>query len=314
MRHLSSAYECGGCCRIWAVLDDRHAKGEKITPAELSAAVELALSTTRVHLTVLVREGHVDVDRRTPLVRCGTRPRPLPESPTPGRWAASLTIECRTCRRIVTVIAELAGPDWTTRSLAQAELAHHVGVTPKTLLRHLREHLSELVQREPSPRPRVEVRGRWRYVGSAPDRYVLLTGLGPREPDWELLGRSDSWLVDAGHQLLDDVPWFRGVEPSDREAAAVRIAGHLRDGYPYAVLEEMVLRRPVREPVISPYALLISLLPPPGGQYIPTAAETVGAAPAGRSLCPTCEHPHDDPAVPAGVICGPCTRAATPAF
>ncbi|MFF7234489.1 hypothetical protein [Streptomyces sioyaensis] len=129
-------------------------------------------------------------------MRPGTRPRPLPDAPTPGKWAASLTISCRTCRtcrRIVTVVAELAGPDWTTRGIAQSEMAHHVGVTPKTLLRHLKEHLGELVKREPTPRPRAEVRpGRWQYVGSAPDRYVLLTGLGPREPDWELLSKSDS--------------------------------------------------------------------------------------------------------------------------
>ncbi|MFF7234490.1 hypothetical protein [Streptomyces sioyaensis] len=122
--------------------------------------------------------------------------------------------------------------------------------------------------------------------------------------------------MDVAHDLLEQVRWFRDsvIGPGDREAAAIRIAGHLRDGYPAAVLAEMIARRPIGEAVHDPYALLISLLPPPGGPYIPTAAETVGAAPARRSLCPACEVPHRDPAVPDGVVCGPCARATTPAF
>ncbi|MEU5389583.1 hypothetical protein [Kitasatospora cineracea] len=306
---------------MWRLLDERYARGEHVTVAEMAATADRAPRTVRVHVTVLVRDGYLDIDRRTPLVRCGPPvPGPSHDGMTPRQWAAGLTIECSACRRIMTVVAELADRGWTTRGITQEELARHADMGRRTLGRHLRCHLVEgrwledgrtaLLRREAAPLPMVadaSAPGAQRYVGSSADRYILLSRLGPR-PTPSLPG--DSWHGDVAAGIVARIPWFataHGVLESDLDAAIRRVAGHLRDGYPERVLTEMIHRRPVRGVVRDPYALLLSLLPPPGSPYSPPA-DPVTAEALGRSTCPRCEAPHEV-GVPPGVTCRACTSA-----
>ncbi|MFE7402667.1 hypothetical protein [Streptomyces sp. NPDC057557] len=280
----------------------------------IASALGLAPRTTRVHLSVLVEAGHVDMDRRTPLHPVVSAPQP---PTTPGRWAATVTLTCDACRRVLTVVAELAGADWTTRGITRAELARHARMSPKTWTAHV-NHLTaaEILRKEPDSYR--SDGGQW--AGSRPDRYVLLSNstfdalltAGEQLP-------GARWFEDAAHELLTEVaPWAVGsrVLPSDRQALLRRVAGHMEHGrYPRDVLRRMITRRNIRphHGITDAYALLISLLPPPMSTYTPSMGEVIGVV--GRhALCLTCERPHEDVWMPEGVMCRSCARELSPAF
>ncbi|MFE9341291.1 hypothetical protein [Streptomyces sp. NPDC007063] len=285
-----------------------------LTLAEMAAAVDRAPRTARFHLTIMVEAGRLDLDRRTPMpgATVGPRTRPLDEVQTPGQWAATVTLECRGCRRVLTAVAELAGPDWTARGMPQSDLSRYARMTPKTFSVHV-GHLEELEVLRREADPIVGPGGR--YLGRRPDAYVLLSGLKlvPEiltDPGADLY--DGDWATDAAGDLLASLRWFGGPKllPGDRRAAINRVARHLRDGIPERVLYRMLTRREIRrEDVREPYALLLALLPPPGARYIIPAADVVG-----RPSCPECGVYYEDPDIPPGITCKACTeeRYATP--
>ncbi|MDC7341285.1 hypothetical protein PQR15_38405 [Streptomyces lydicus] len=223
---------------MWRLLDERYARGEHVTVAEMAATADRAPRTVRVHVTVLVRDGYLDIDRRTPLVRCGPPvPGPSHDGMTPRQWAAGLTIECSACRRIMTVVAELADRGWTTRGITQEELARHADMGRRTLGRHLRCHLVEgrwledgrtaLLRREAAPLPMVadaSAPGAQRYVGSSADRYILLSRLGP--------GRRRACRATAGTGTWPPGSWpaSRGSPP--RTGSSNRTSMRRSGGWP----------------------------------------------------------------------------------
>ncbi|WP_331725207.1 hypothetical protein OG215_41910 (plasmid) [Streptomyces globisporus] len=318
MQHLKPPAGCTHCRNGWRYLRDQweaDVPGDAITMGAFASHLGIAPRTARVHLSVLVEAGHVDVDRRTPLHP--VTPAPAPPT-TPGRWAATLTLTCDTCRRVLTVVAELAGPDWTTRGIARAELARHARMTPKTWTLHIGHLEAAEILRKEADSYRAED-GRW--AGSRPDRYVLLSD---RVFD-ELLTASQDlpgarWFEDAAHELLTEVaPWATGskVVPSDRRALVRRVAAHMEHGrYPRDVLRRMITRRSINplHGITDAYALLISLLPPPMSTYTPSMGEVLGLTGSSRTVCPECEQPHQDATIPVGVMCGVCVRKLTPAF
>ncbi|WP_326683040.1 hypothetical protein [Streptomyces sp. NBC_01237] len=317
MQHLKSPSRCTHCRNTWDYLRklwEADVRGDEITIGMIASAVGIAPRTQRVHLSVMVRDGNVDVDRRTPLHP--VVPAPAPPT-TPGRWAATVKLTCDTCRRVLTVVAELAGADWTTRGITAAELARYAQMTPKTWGVHV-GHLEEgkVLRREPDSF-RADG-GQW--GGSRPDRYVLLSDSVFDElltAGQQLPGAR--WFEDAAHELLTEVaPWAVGskVVPSDRRALIRRVAGHMEYGrYPRDVLRRMIARRDIRphHGITDAYALLISLLPPPTSTYTPSMGEVIGVI-GRRALCLTCERPHDDARMPEGIMCDSCARALTPAF
>lgn len=317
MQHLKPPSGCTHCRTTWHYLREQweaDVPPEAITNGMVASVLGLAPRTARVHVSVLVVAGHVDVDRRTPLHPVTPAPQP---PTTPGRWAATVTLKCDTCRRVLTVVAELAGPDWTTRGLPRAELARHARVSPKTWTTHI-GHLeeAEILRKEPDSFRGED--GKW--AGSRPDRYVLLSNntfdalltAGQTLP-------GARWFEDVAQELLNEVaPWAVGsrVVPSDRRALVRRVAGHMEHGrYPRDVLRRMITRRNIRPEygITDAYALLISLLPPPMSTYTPSMGEVVGKI-GRRTLCLTCRRPHEDAAVPEGVMCRECVRETVPAF
>ncbi|MFJ2629978.1 hypothetical protein ACIO6T_43325 [Streptomyces sp. NPDC087532] len=317
MQHLKPPAGCTHCRTAWQYFRDQWAAnvpGSLITNAMVAEVLDLAPRTARVHVSVLVRDGHVDMDRRTPLHPVVP---PLAPPTTPGRWAATVTLTCDGCRRVLTVVAELAGADWTTRGITRAELARHARMSPKTWTVHI-GHLAadEILRKEPDSYRSDS--GQW--AGSRPDRYVLLSNntfdqlltAGQQLP-------GARWFEDAAHELLTEVaPWALGskVLPSDRRALLRRVAGHMEHGrYPRDVLRRMITRRNIRphHGITDAYALLISLLPPPMSTYTPSMGEAIGVV--GRhALCLTCERPHEDARMPEGVMCRSCARELSPAF
>lgn len=311
MRHLSSPDDCPICCQVWGVVTQPGIDPTRLTTRELASAVDRAPRTLRVHLTILVDAGRLDLDRRTPLpgARVGPRTQPLDQVTTPGQWAATVTLECPGCRRVLTVLAELAGADWTVRGSRQTELARYARMTPKTFKVHTQHLIDlELIRRETT----AIVGAGGRYEGRRPDDYVLQSELmaptGP--PEVDPADVSGDWFTLAAGDLLAGVRWFCGprLEPGDRKAAERRIAGHLRDGIPDSVLYRMLTRRQI-DPVgiHSPFALLIALLPPPGARYVQPSAPITS-----RPACPTCGVIYADPDVPAGIECSSCAREHAP--
>ncbi|MFJ8848549.1 hypothetical protein ACIRFF_37325 [Streptomyces cyaneofuscatus] len=318
MQHLKPPPGCTHCRTTWRYLRDQweaDVPGNTITMAMIASTVGIAPRTQRVHLTVLVEAGHVDVDRRTPLHPL--TPPPAPPT-TPGRWAATITLSCDACRRVLTVVSELAGPDWTTRGVTRADLARYARMSPKTWTTHV-GHLekAEILRKEPDPYRAED--GTW--AGSRPDRYVLMSNAtfdalltAGQNP-----GPGARYFEDAAHDLLTEVaPWATGsrVLPSDRRALVRRVAGHMEHGrYPRDVLRRMIARRNIRPEhgITDAYALLISLLPPPMSTYTPSMGETLGVV-GRRALCLTCSRPHEDAAMPEGVMCQACARDLAPAF
>lgn len=313
MRHLSPPDECPVCCALHGVLTTPGVEPRTLTTADLATAVDRAPRTIRVHLTVLVDAARVDVDRRTPMpgAYVGPRTRPLDQVQTPGQWAATVTLHCRGCRRVLTVLAELAGPDWVTRGARQTELGRYAQMTPKTVQVHL-GHLgtASLLRVETE----AIVREGGRYQGRRPDAYVLLSGI-PLVP--EILTApgtdldADTWYADAATDLLAAVRWFGGpaVGPGDFKAAIARLTSHLRDGIPERALYRMLTRRDIRREAVShPYALLCTLCPPLGSQYIASAATVTSA----RATCPSCGVIYADPETPPGITCSECTAQYAP--
>ncbi|MCX4657428.1 hypothetical protein OG249_36835 [Streptomyces microflavus] len=317
MQHLKPPAGCTPCRSTWSYLRSRYladVPAGAISITMIAAGVGIAPRTQRVHLTVLVEAGHVDMDRRTPLHPVTP---PLPPPTTPGRWAATVTLPCDTCRRVLTVVAELAGADWTTRGITRTDLAQYARMTPKTWTAHVKHLEKAQILRTEADSCRADD-GRW--DGSRPDRYVLLSG-STFDALLTTTGTQAGarWFENAAHELLTDVaPWATGSKllPSDRQALLRRVAGHMEYGhYPRDVLRRMIARRTIRphHGITDAYALLISLLPPPMATYTPSMGEVTGVV-GRRTLCLTCEHPHEDPAMPEGVMCAACARTSTPAF
>ncbi|MGW2587775.1 hypothetical protein ACWCYZ_42065 [Streptomyces virginiae] len=193
---------CGSCVRIDAILRQhaRRALGQPLTGAAIATAAGISRQKTLVHVRYLIECGWVEADGRTPVV-----PRPATPSTaaaakrrSPLQWAAGLPLSCRTCGRIVIVLATQAGDDWHAQ-LTTKELADALGITE----RPVREHLAALTGRRPHARHHQEapfLRGeRLAETGGRGGlRWVFLDGK-----------RRDGALVD--HYTRDEYRGLRNI-------------------------------------------------------------------------------------------------------
>ncbi|MFF4450910.1 hypothetical protein [Streptomyces sp. NPDC001502] len=137
---------CGSCVRIDAVLRQhaRRALGQPITGAAIAAAAGISRQKALVHVRYLIECGWVEADGRTPVVPCPATPTTAAAAQrrSPLEWAAGLPLSCRTCGRIVIVLASQAGDDWHVQ-LAEQEIAAALGIAERTV----RDHVAALTGR-----------------------------------------------------------------------------------------------------------------------------------------------------------------------
>lgn len=136
---------CGTCTKIHTVLAQRRALGQPVTGAALAAASGVSRRAVLTHISYLIECGWVAADRRTPIPQPGDAP-PAPARPdTPLVWATDAALSCKTCGRILLVLATAAGPDQWSVVMPEHELAAALGVTDRTV----RTHLAALTGRRP---------------------------------------------------------------------------------------------------------------------------------------------------------------------
>ncbi|MEV5887685.1 hypothetical protein AB0L74_34505 [Streptomyces sp. NPDC052020] len=135
---------CGTCTKIHTVLLQRRALGQPVTGAAIAAAAGVSRQVALIHIRYLVECGWVAADRRTAIPQTAPAPPPPARSGTPLTWATDAALSCRTCGRILLILATAAGGEWSV-VMPEHDLADALGVTGRTV----RTHLAALTGRRP---------------------------------------------------------------------------------------------------------------------------------------------------------------------
>ncbi|MCX4784653.1 hypothetical protein [Streptomyces sp. NBC_01264] len=147
--------ECGSCVKIDSVLrqHQRRALGQPLTGAAIAAAAGISRQKTLVHVRYLIECGWLEVDGRTPVEPCPATPTTAAAShrSSPLEWATDLPLSCRTCGRIMVVLASQAGGEWHVQ-LREVEIAAAIGISERVT----REHIAALSGRRPHARHALE--------------------------------------------------------------------------------------------------------------------------------------------------------------
>lgn len=136
---------CGTCTKIHTLLLQQKAPVQPVTGAALAAASGVSRRAVLTHIGYLVECGWVAADRRTAIPQPGATPPPPARPDTPLVWATDASLSCKTCGRILLVLATAAGPDQWSLVMPEHELAAALGVTGRTV----RTHLAALTGRRP---------------------------------------------------------------------------------------------------------------------------------------------------------------------
>jgi hypothetical protein len=260
--------------------------------------------------------SRIDADYRTPLPGASvgirhteaTAPNPDPATPpaTPAEWVERTSFADDGCLRVVCILIDhIDGLNWGG-SAGNRLIAEKAGRSIRWAGMH-RAHLirdgyvrwgSESVSHHKGRPPR-----------RLPDRFILLSGLSSVEAP----PPGKSMTEDVAHELLALVQWWPRTPKSRTHRAARMVAVHLQNGWTVEALLDRI-SRPQNEAVLSPYGLLVSLLPRPGTPYIVPAAH-LAAGKHGRLLpqCRRCERVYIDRSITPGALCRDCWADDQPA-
>ncbi|MEV6682249.1 hypothetical protein AB0N09_36115 [Streptomyces erythrochromogenes] len=139
---------CGSCVKILSILTQHHREhpGRPLTGAAIATAAGIARPTAVFHLSYLAECGRLEKDRRTPAKVEVASSQWAARSPLD--WAVSATLPCRTCARLLLVLATLAKGQWSVQARAE-DIAAALGASERTA----REHLAALTGQRPHARP-----------------------------------------------------------------------------------------------------------------------------------------------------------------
>lgn len=130
---------CGSCVKIRSILVQhaRRALGQPLTGAAIAAAAGIARQTALFHIAHQIECGWLEADGRTPVkLPKAARSKAKAAFPPPLEWVADLALSCRTCGRLMVVLATNAKGAWTTQ-MSESEIARALGVTPQTVRTHI---------------------------------------------------------------------------------------------------------------------------------------------------------------------------------
>ncbi|MER5890749.1 hypothetical protein ABT160_43600 [Streptomyces sp. NPDC001941] len=291
----------------------RRAKGP-LTGAALAATVGIARQNVLVHVRHMVECGWLEADGRTPI-------EPLPAAPdvvqaarraTPLRWASDLSLTCRTCGRLMLILATQARDEWSVQRTME-ELATALGRSERIT----REHVAALTGRRPhAAHPMLGPLLRTERVpesqGRGGLRFVFLGGLtrpGSVAADYSLEEYAELRRTALG--VLAQAPLITSGMNADerRSAAELLLIPRLHVGYPPAVLAEGIRRAGDHEGTVTghAYGLIrwrLDQVAPASG-YTPTA-QSVQAPERVLHECADCGNPFR--ALPDVAHCPGCTR------
>ncbi|MEV0097360.1 hypothetical protein [Streptomyces sp. NPDC050738] len=115
----------------------------------MAAAAGISRRKALLHVAYMVECGWLKEDGRTPI-------EPLPGTPaateaaqqqTALRWATNLSLSCRTCGRLMVVLATQAGGAWHVQ-VSEPDLSTALGIAERTT----RDHIAALTTRRPHAR------------------------------------------------------------------------------------------------------------------------------------------------------------------
>jgi biotin operon repressor len=130
--------ECGTCTKIHAVLlaHQRKALGQPLTGAAIAAAAGVSRQATLTHIAHMIECGWIAADRRTAIKQGTAAPLPA-RTGTPLQWATDAALSCRTCGRLLLVLATAAAPgEWFTR-MSELEIASALGIGERAVRKHI---------------------------------------------------------------------------------------------------------------------------------------------------------------------------------
>ncbi|MFJ4343634.1 hypothetical protein [Streptomyces sp. NPDC088915] len=239
--------ECGSCVKIHRVLVQHHRKGlgQPLTGAALAAAAGISRRATLLHVAHLVECVWVAADRRTPITGAADAPAPAPAAPagptSPLGWATTAGLSCRTCGRLLVILATAASGQWSVQT-TESDLAAALDLTGRTV----RTHLGALTGRRPHTAPH-QITGpllRTELVpgtaGRGGMKFVFLTGETALGSAAETYSRAEyAELRDRALKVLAQVTITAALPTRERtRAAELLVIPRLHLGYPDAVLVE----------------------------------------------------------------------------
>ncbi|MEU5446143.1 MULTISPECIES: hypothetical protein [Streptomyces] len=307
---------CGTCTKIHSVLSQRKALGQPVTGAALSAAAGVSRRAVLTHISYLVECGWVAADRRTAIPQPGDTPPPPARPDTPLVWATDAALSCRTCGRILLVLATAAGPDQWSVVMPEHELAAALDLTGRTV----RTHLAALTGRRPHahhPQPGPLLRSELvpETGGRGGLRFTFLDGqVQPGSTAETYTAQEYAALRVQALDVLAQVPLLTAdlTTRERKRAAELLVIPRLHVGYPpAAIVEALVDPKDTHLRVhTSAYGLIKWRLEQraPLSGYVAPAKETYDPTPVVHD-CADCGLPIKAPLSVA--YCGDCKRRHT---
>ncbi|MEV4928062.1 hypothetical protein [Streptomyces roseoverticillatus] len=289
---------CASCRAAYGLLDRHHREqpDQPLTGAAIAEALGLSRRTALVHVGYLAESGLLGPDRRTPTGAGLRTAEPRPALPSPVEWAATLSLTCRTCGRLMLVLTTAAGREWVTQ-MSESDLASALGVTGRTV----REHMAALTGHRPHARhhldaPLLRTERIPGTGGRGGLRITLLTGVirpGSVAEDYSPAEYAE--LRTRALAVLDQAPVAARMTARERvRAAELLIIPRLHTGYPAAaVLAAMTDPTDTPETAhTTAYGLIKHRLlkRAPEGPYVPTAREAYDLRPVVHD-CAGCGEP-----------------------
>ncbi|MFJ6701127.1 hypothetical protein ACIQM4_34440 [Streptomyces sp. NPDC091272] len=297
--------ECGSCQKIHSILRQHklRALGQPPTGAAIATGAGISRRKALVHVAYMVECGWLEADGRTPVI-------PVPATPATAvaseqrsvlRWAADLALSCRTCGRLMVVLASQAGGAWSVQ-MGQSDIASALGISE----RRTRDHLAALTGRRPHARhPQSGPLLRGERLPETGGRggllWVFLDGVARPGSLAEFYSREEyAELRHTALEILSQVPLITsGMNARERTSAAeLLVIPRLHVGYPPAVLLAAITDPGDFEGVVRVHAYgmirwrLRERCPETG--YVATLKETLDTTPVVRDCAGGCGRPIKD--------------------
>ncbi|MFD3941087.1 hypothetical protein ACFWSP_40145 [Streptomyces sp. NPDC058618] len=310
-----SPRECGTCTKIHSVLiqHQRRALGQPLTGAGIAAAAGISRQKSLIHVAHMVEWAWVAADRRTPIVQAAAAPLPV-RTGAPITWATDAALSCRTCGRVLLLLASHAAPgDWFTQ-MSESDMAAALGIAERTL----RDHLAALTGTRPHARHTLEapmLRGERiaETGGRGGLKWVFLDGkarTGSLADDYS--AEEYRALRTVALDILAQAPLITAkMTARERTSAAeLLIIPRLHLGYPPAVILEAMTEPSDHEETVTSHAYGLirhRLKKKASGPYVASAKLTYDRTPVVHD-CADCGLPISAPL--HVTHCGDCRRRA----